>query len=312
MSYRAIGMMMTYKCPITCDMCITSSGPERTEVLSLEDGFHFIDESKKLNLLISIAGGEPFLYPEKLKALITHAHQQKLANCVVTNAYWATSEEKSNRILDDLKKCGLTMMKVSLDDFHQEFIPLHCVINAIRAGMRAGIQVQLQNTRTSIHKGMKYYAFLLAAFHNINFSQLNFNEDTRLPVGRGRGAYPPDDFLPFDSLTTEFNRCFKELLVDVSGDLFPCCNPLMAPIGNLKSNSMNEILQEIKANRYYEIIKDHGFLFFARLLEKEKKVRLSGMKFVNECHLCTYLFSLPHIRSLLGTRMSMYIEKNQG
>ena len=307
MSYRAIGMMLTYKCPIECTMCITSSGPKRTEELPLEDGFHFIDESKKFGLLISIAGGEPFLYLEKLKSLIEYAHYQNLANCVVTNAYWATSEEKSNRILTDLKDCGLTMIKVSLDDFHQEFIPLQYVVNAIRAGIQAGIQVQLQNTRTSIHHGMNYYAFLLAAFHNINFSQLNFNEDTRLPVGRGKEAYPPGDFLPFDSLTTEFNRCFKELLVDISGDLFPCCNPLMAPIGNLKNNSMTEILQGIQLNRYYDIIKDHGFLFFAHLLEKEKKVKLSGMKFVNECHLCTYLFSIPEIRSLMGnTKVDVY------
>jgi organic radical activating enzyme len=281
-------------------MCITYSGPNRTEELSLMDGYHFIDESKKLDLLISIAGGEPFLCFEKLKSLITYAHERDLANCVVTNAYWATSERKSHRILKELKDCGLTMMKVSLDDFHQKFIPLESVVNAIRGGKKAGIQIQLQNTKTSIHHDMKYYAFQLAAFHNIDFSQLNANEDTRLPVGRRKEMYPQPDFLPFDSLSTDVNRCFKELLVDVSGDLYPCCNPLMAPIGNLKYNSMQEILQTMKTNRYYNIIKTHGFLSFAHILEKEKKINLSQMKFVNECHLCTYLFSIPKIRALLG------------
>lgn len=300
MSYRAIGMMVTYRCPITCDMCITYSGPGRAEEVTLQDGYHYIDESKKLDLLISLAGGEPFLCFEKLKLLITYAHEKKLTNCVVTNAYWATSEEESYHILKELRQCGLTMMKISLDDFHQKFIPLENVVHAINAGVRAGIQVQLQNTKTSTHHGMDYYAFLLAAFHNIDFSQLNANEDTRLPVGRAKEIYPSSDFLPFNSLTTEFNRCFKELLVDISGNLYPCCNPLMAPIGNLKVNSIHEILQRIENNRYYTMIKDHGFLYFAHMLEKEKKVKLTGMKFVNECHLCTYLYSRPEIRSLMN------------
>ncbi len=298
MSYRVMGLMLTYRCTAQCKMCITESSPARKEELSLEDGFHFIDQAKEFDLLISIAGGEPFLLLDKLQALVEHAAAHGLTVCCVTNAYWATSHEKSLRTFKDLKDRGLTMVKVSVDDFHQEFIPMEHVANAIRAGIQAGLQVQIQNTCTSVNKDTRYYAFCLKAFHNVDISKVGANEDTRLPIGRCSETYPEQDFKLFEELRSEYSRCFKELIVDITGEVLPCCNPLIAPIGNLKKDSLKTILERAQSNFYFNLFKEKGPVSFARMLEKEKGISLSKLKFVNECHLCTYLFSIPEVCTL--------------
>jgi len=161
--------------------------------------------------------------------------------------------------------------------------------------------VQLQNTTTSVNNDTRYYGFCLAAFHNVDLSQIHANEDTRLPVGRLKELYPQSDFHPFAELTHEYDRCFKELLVDISGDVLPCCNPLIAPIGNMKENSLRRILDTAEENPYCNLIKEKGPIPFAHILEKEMRISFSQLKFVNECHLCTYLFSIPEVRTFFSS-----------
>jgi len=70
-------------------------------------------------------GGEPMLYPEAVYAI-----HQTAKDCgigireIITNAGWRTSGENSRLIASKLSESGVTNMCISVDAFHQEYIPL--------------------------------------------------------------------------------------------------------------------------------------------------------------------------------------------
>jgi hypothetical protein len=74
---------------------------------------------------------------EVLREGIRLAEEAGFETSVITNAYWAASVSKAKSVLTNLQ--GLTRLGVSTDSFHQAFIPIPKVINAIRAAHELGI-----------------------------------------------------------------------------------------------------------------------------------------------------------------------------
>ena len=86
-------------------------------------------------------GGEPLLYPEIVYAI--HEEAKKVGiplREVITNGFWSTKTEKIQEIAWNLAKSGVNVVSISVDGFHQEFIPLKTVRNAAASSVEAGIQ----------------------------------------------------------------------------------------------------------------------------------------------------------------------------
>ncbi len=97
----SFGFMLTYKCTIACPHCIVKAGPHRTEEMTAEDAFHWLDQIKaftdtrKINAGISLTGGEPFYNRELLKQVADYAGEKGFLVSVVSNAYWASTRGRS-------------------------------------------------------------------------------------------------------------------------------------------------------------------------------------------------------------------------
>lgn len=132
---RNIGLLMTYKCQVACPHCILEAGPDRTEEMSHTDLFDWIrqiaDYRDGYIKVLSLTGGEPFFNIEVLKSVSEYSAAQGLFVSVVTNAYWATTEEEASYLLGELP--AIQMISISADKYHQKFIPFARVRNAVAA-----------------------------------------------------------------------------------------------------------------------------------------------------------------------------------
>jgi hypothetical protein len=73
-------------------------------------------------------GGEPLLYPD----ITTKLHRIALelnvpSQELITNGYFSRDKSKINFVVNELKKAGVTKVFLSVDSFHQEYIPIEYV-----------------------------------------------------------------------------------------------------------------------------------------------------------------------------------------
>ena len=108
-SHRILQIHVTRKCNLKCLHCYSSSGPDETEALEIEDLCQAITDAETLGYtFVTISGGEPFLYPE-LGRMLKHAKGLGLYTGVVTNGMFL-----DRRRLEALKD-HLDLIVISLD-----------------------------------------------------------------------------------------------------------------------------------------------------------------------------------------------------
>jgi hypothetical protein len=78
---------------------------------------------------IHLTGGEPFLYPEHLFAILREGKRQGLGPValVETNGFWATNDGLVKDYLAKLLESGVQRLKISVDPFHQEYVDIEPV-----------------------------------------------------------------------------------------------------------------------------------------------------------------------------------------
>ena len=90
-------------------------------------------------------GGEPLLYPDVVCTIQRTAYDLGIAKRqVITNGYFSREPEKIRSVAADLKNSGVNDLLLSVDAFHQEYIPLEPVFLFAQYAAEAGIPVRLQ------------------------------------------------------------------------------------------------------------------------------------------------------------------------
>lgn len=308
MNYNTVAISLTHQCPIRCKMCLTCSSIKNKEEMSLEMALDALRQADDINAVnFGISGGEPFLCFEKLREIVRCASRKGLVPVASTNAFWATTLQRSTRILETLKKDGLRVLNVSIDDFHQEFIPIQNVAHVIEAGQRTGFEkVRLACTTTSMNRDIKFYAIYLKEILGADTSGVEIKQGVRIPVGRRKEEFPQCDMKSLEEIgETEKNEvdCFNTLLVAPDGFLYPCCSYFVGPIGDIKKSTIAEILSRVSKNRYFRVLDTGGPVPLVELLEKEGKASLSREKFADKCHVCVKIFEIPELHNLINTEV---------
>ena len=73
-------------------------------------------------------GGEPLLYPETVYSIMSVAKKLNIPKRqVITNGYFTKEISKIREVAQNLAKCGVNDLLLSVDAFHQETIPLGVV-----------------------------------------------------------------------------------------------------------------------------------------------------------------------------------------
>lgn len=232
MLLTGLHFLLTYQCTLECDHCFVWGSPRQSGVMTLPQVRAILRQAKDLGTVTSIyfEGGEPFLYYATLLGAAREAVQMGFAVGVVSNGFWATSEEDAVVALEPFADL-LSDLTVSSDLFHwgeaesQQVRNIHAAAKAIGMPQRV-ISITQPEETSATPTGQ-----IPEGFSGVMF--------------RGRAAdrlAPQAPALPWDS----FNSCPYEDLrepgrvhVDPFGWLHLCQGIVL---GNLFETSLNEIV----------------------------------------------------------------------
>jgi len=139
---RTLSVMPTYACPAQCKNCGTVSSPRDRNNIGLDTMLSAINQASELGFFnVVFTGGEATMRWDDLIEAIRQANRLKLPTRLVTNAYWATSEDEANHRIRELVDAGLMEINFSTGDEHVRFITLESVVNAILATLNSPLNL---------------------------------------------------------------------------------------------------------------------------------------------------------------------------
>lgn len=323
-----LNFIVTDKCNIKCDFCAVGSGPNLEGNLSFNEMCSIYDQLHKLSKIDSVVftGGEPFIYLDEIYNTLDFIYKknQRPVVRIITNAYWATSFNLAKEILSKLKKVGLTELNYSVDDFHQQFIPVERIKNAVEAALDLNIPVHLAHKTYpgSISNKSTYEELLnreildLGMSTNNNFSSdlLTFSSGNTVPIGRGSDKINKSEWVP-----KEFskNHCkgpcssvFDSINISPKGFLVPCCGLIDREIplfysGNILENNLEDIMKKSNKNILYNWLALEGPYAIKEFVNKiNPEIYFEG-KYVQKCQICQELFSNDEVISIISENLDI-------
>lgn len=143
MNLSGVHLLLTYRCDNECDHCFVWGSPSAKGVMRLRDVFALLTEARRLGTVryVSIEGGEPFLYYPVMVRALREAARLGYRVEVLSNCYWATSEEDAVEWLLPIAQTGNAQLSLSSDPYHGEGWETEGVKNAVEAAKKLGIPV---------------------------------------------------------------------------------------------------------------------------------------------------------------------------
>ena len=138
------GLITTYLCSSTCAHCVYRSSPRRQRAhIHPEMAANAFRVARSLGCRsMHIGGGEPFLDVETLLRVLEAARDEHMGiDYIETNSSWFQQEESALEILREVRHRGCRTLLLSIDPFHNAFIPLRKIRGTMQACRRLGIEI---------------------------------------------------------------------------------------------------------------------------------------------------------------------------
>jgi MoaA/NifB/PqqE/SkfB family radical SAM enzyme len=291
-----IGLFLTERCNIKCSHCWFSCGPDKTAKVSKTQAEDYIKQALGLGAQwISFTGGEPFLEFELLVDLVSFSYKLGLKTEVVTNCFWANSKSAAQDKLLSLKVAGLDVLNLSMDDFHQEHIPINTTKHCYDAAIELKLKTVIMNVISSncklnaenIKQFFKDMSIQELGSEKINNPTALLIETPFYPIGRGVHIPEEQRLLKHIENGRACNDVLRDIGISPQGHVYPCCGPLscleLMNLGNLKENSLRDILEGAWRNEIFQKISATGPFCFID--------NASSRNYIDVCHLCFEVIS---------------------
>lgn len=200
---------------------------------------------------------------------------------VVSNGYWAKTPAIATQVLESLRKRGLDVLNLSIDDFHQEQVPINNVRNAYNTALKLGIKIVIMTTTTKNNKiTTKTIPELLQDEKIQNLQCLKLPSPNALlietqitPIGRGE-TIKELEYKHFSEI--KCREALRDIGIGPDGEIYPCCGPLAKKrsLGNIKDSSLEDILKRAGRETFFTSIRGG--------------TPISGT-FTSRCHACLSL-----------------------
>lgn len=141
---NTLHVLLTYTCPLRCKHCFVYGGPRAKGTYSPGQITKLIGEAGQIDTVewIYFEGGEPFYYYALLLGSIKKARQAGFSVGVITNGYFARSEESAVRFLRPLVGLGVGELCVSDDTYHYRSTRDTPAKRTLRAARRLELKVK--------------------------------------------------------------------------------------------------------------------------------------------------------------------------
>jgi len=145
MRITSLGLHITDRCNARCLHCAFSCSPETKGYMRPNEAKRYLADAKALGAeIVCITGGEPVLYPDLVSKMVSECSHQSFSEIwLFTNGFWANDMSKTREIVEKFRSLGLTKMFFSIDFFHQSYVPVESVKNAIEASLESSLEVSI-------------------------------------------------------------------------------------------------------------------------------------------------------------------------
>jgi pyruvate-formate lyase-activating enzyme len=298
-SHQHIAFNITKSCPLKCRHCITSSKVhifgDDTRAMPIDITEKCASELQDLRLQgvrrISFTGGEPLLATRQLHILCKSAAKAEIECTIVTSGYWAASKEAANFIVESFPE--ISVWHLSTDIFHQEFVPLGHILNALNAisnhGRKAVVRMTISDPPTKEEEDVYEIArshvpmeIPLVVQHIANTGRA-YSIDTGVDV-KDMPSWP----------------CIPSgMMVNSDGTISPCCSCLAVTrsscfsyFGNVKSQGLARMYKAWLDDPLLQLMQAVGLVpllqwVYEAFPDRENDIYVSR----NPCICCLKLFS---------------------
>lgn len=291
--------ILTEKCNIRCRHCLSDCSPSRIDDLDMKILKSVIQQAAELSFIhvIGFSGGEPFIDIPRLETAVALCREHGLAPTVTTNGFWASGVTAAKEILRKLE--GLIQVCLSTDEFHQEFIPVDRIANAIIAAHELGIHCAV--VVTHLKDPERQARSVKQQLKSVD----GLYEMQQWPVvrsGRALVEIPESEFYAYDVSNAVCVSADMPTL-NANGKLTGCCGPAgqwppghRLELDSLSQRSLKDILEVGDRDPVIQSIRVWGpawLLELAVSYAQRSGISLATPEAVDMCAICEYLFTNP-------------------
>jgi organic radical activating enzyme len=288
---RHIAFGYSTKCNIRCNHCVSVDGLTQNATMEFNAAKSIIQQMADCNVTgISFTAGEPFIFLDDISNLIELCRKNSIYSRVVTNGFWAKTQNQSDNIVSGLLQRGLSQLRISFSRWHQENIDRKNIVHAVSSCKKYGIDYFISFITDFSEEDDRYEQFL-------RDNNLKFFPEPVIYFGRAKG-------FKRKSILTDYhpNICSMNPYLSPELDMFACCDAGshftktdFFLLGNLKDKSVDELFRKKEENSLYCLIKTMGLTNIASYMG----FKASEIVQYRKCELCEKLFnSVANLRIL--------------
>ena len=299
----------TFQCNLTCPHCCVPI--EWTNRLDIPMAIRFLEDARKQGIrTLGFTGGEPFVYPEFVIALVKRGAELDFRfDKVMTNGVWFTDADQLERVLIDLRDAGFSgKLGLSVDKFHG--IQTAKLAEFCRAGRRIFDRDTILSLSYAsrapdqgldpIHKLAKEldavidWSDLLGRYLLVSRDfTMTLNWNHLATVERAEGL--PGN--PWDGEWFAEDYCEgpgQALIVNPKGDVKPCCGFAsdldQLTIGNIYTDTAKQVIEQGRTHPYVGKVFREGLLAIRDEILARDPNALPGAS-DNQCYFCWYILT---------------------
>ncbi len=311
MRLDGLAFLMTDKCNASCDVCCFSCTPNGKALLDKELIKDYIRQAAEIGTVktVSFSGGEAILYYDQLKECMEYAKSFGFRTTLITNGFWGKDYQKGYEMIKGLSEAGMTKMTISVDRFHQEYIPIESVRNAIRIATVLGVALTI--SMMDLKNGKSVYDSIEALRPEIYGKELTVYP--AFPVGKAAETIDQEEVICICESSTSLCPFDNFIIVHFDGSMLMCCSQFssfipMTHLGTFGETSLKEAIDNFNKNDHLYVMFSHGLSWYAELAKKlgfPVKKTYSG-----PCHMCHELLGDPEFIKAAGpyvTKEAVYL-----
>jgi MoaA/NifB/PqqE/SkfB family radical SAM enzyme len=264
--------------------------------MNVKDAYNYLDEAVSASRLESfmVFGGEPMLYPNQAITILEKANKLRIPSIdMITNGFWGKDKNQAEKFAVKLKSAGLNMLSISVDAFHQQYIPIEYPKNAALASVNTRIENVLWNVTVveDIDAENEYDKRTKQILKALEPVGIEAHIHKIIPVGRAArnlrgylqqetlsGPCTGDPFLGSGLINPD---C---ITIELSGEADICWH---LPIGNAKKEALSRIISQYdwRKDVVIKTLVKEGPTGLLKLPEA-KNFRFNENQHVSKCQFC--------------------------
>ena len=317
---KGLTFIISDKCNITCDFCGPDCGTDHKVALDAE---FMIKTFEKQNSTLGVTnvvftGGEPTLFLNDLYKTMGHINTCNIPMRIVTNAFWGRNRKTAQKIVKNLKDCGLTEFNFSVDDFHQEYISYQSIKTAVEVSKEFNIPVLLAHkTYPNGRSNKKTFENLLGKtipnLESLETDEFEIAFSSANTIPMGRGAEKITDYSEWSNNLDSSWRgpcksVFKDITVQPNRQLSPCCGIIDRKtsefyFSDLENTNFLEVVENANSSVLYNWLALEGPSGIMDFIKENSSHHDFRDSYVQNCELCQQIFKDPKYKKIIAVGM---------